>query len=345
MKWGLHPDRSQIFRKQITINHDGTQRMTVHWGLIGCGDIAQKRVADAIRADSRSELVAACRRSATQLEEFGAAFDVDYLTTSADELFAHGDLDAIYVATPVHRHCAHTIAAARNQKHVLVEKPMAFDPNECQRMISACATAKVLLSVAYYRRFYPVVLRIQQLINAGTIGRPLSVLATTGNSTRFSPDDWRVVRSLGGGGPLMDIGSHRLDLFLQLFGEVNHVQANCASSPNYETEDVATVLIEFQNGCHGVLQCYFGTLNTPDRLEVIGSDGRLTTEDLNSGDLTVVTAEGSVTESLPPESNLHAPLIRDFSEAIETGRNPAITGEIGLATNQIIAASYRLHHG
>ena len=315
--------------------------MTIRWGLLGGGDIASKRVADAINADEGSELVAACRRTKSLLEKFGERFNVPSLTTSASELIARRDLDAIYIATPVHRHCSQTISAAQAGKHVLVEKPMAYDPAECQRMITACKIADVTLGVAYYRRFYPAVLRISELIADGTLGRPLSILATTGNTNRFLPDDWRVVKSLGGGGPLMDIGSHRLDLFLQLFGEITNVQSRCGTSPDFDSEEMATLLVEFTNGCHGVLQCYFGTVDTPDRLEVIGTDGRVTTEDLNAGDLKIVTAAGTQTQSLPPHENLHAPLISDFTDAVRSGRPPAATGEIGMATNEVMAIAYR----
>ncbi len=314
--------------------------MTIRWGLLGCGDIAVKRVADAIVNDANSQLVAACRRDADALRQFAGRFDIPNTTTSADELIARDDLDAVYVATPVHLHREQTIAAAESGKHVLVEKPMALDVAECRRMIDACRQAGVTLGVAYYRRFYPIVSRIAALIESGELGRPLSILCTTGNGTRFPADDWRVVKALGGGGPLMDIGSHRLDLFLHLFGDVKSVQARCATSPAYESEDLATVLVEFQTGCHGVLQCYFGTVDTPDRLEVIGTDGRVTVDDLNAGQATIVTGQGRREETHPPHPNFHAPLVNDFSQAVLERRDPAITGEIAMATNQIIALAY-----
>ena len=138
----------------------------------------------------------------------------------------------------------------------------------------------------------------------------------------------------------MDIGSHRLDVFLNLFGDVHSVQAKCGPSPDFDAEEMATVLVEFENGCHGILQCYFGTVDTPDRLEVIGTDGRATTEDLNSGELTIVTAQGTQQELLPPHDNLHAPLISDFTEAVLSDRPPRITGEIGMATNKVMAMAY-----
>ena len=139
----------------------------------------------------------------------------------------------------------------------------------------------------------------------------------------------------------MDIGSHRLDLFLMLMGDIANVQARCGASPDFDAEEMATLLVEFESGCHGVLQCYFGTVNTPDRLEVIGTDGRATTEDLNAGELTIFTTAGTRVESLPPHANFHAPLISDFTDAIRSNRPPLVTGEIGMATNEVIGIAYR----
>lgn len=318
--------------------------MTVRWGLIGAGDIANKRVAAAIQNDPLSELVAVCRRNERELKKFADQFGVPNFCTDAGDLIAQTDLDAIYIATPVDCHCGQTIQSARAGKHVLVEKPMALDPIECEQMISKCDRAEVQLGVAYYRRFYPVVRRIAEYITSGRLGKILSISCVTGNTNRFPPDDWRVKTERGGGGPLMDIGSHRIDVFLQLLGEIESVKASVVESSDFEAEQVATLLVRFQSGAHGVLQCYFGTVNTPDRLEVIGTEGRITVEDLNSGDLTVFTADGETSESLPPAANFHAPLIEDFSSAVVHQRQPLVTGRIGKRTNEIIELAYRDAH-
>ena len=313
---------------------------SIRWGLLGCGDIANKRVADAMLRDPRSALTAACRRDIAKLQEFGKQFDVSDLTGAAEELIEHPDLDAVYVATPVHLHCQHTIQAAEAGKHVLVEKPMAMNPLECRQMIDACSANGVKLGVAYYRRFYPSVSRIAELIGNGSLGRPLSILAVTGNENRFPADDWRVLKKYGGGGPLMDIGSHRLDLFDHLFGDISNVTAHCGASPDFEAEETATLLVEFASGASGVLQCYFGTIDVPDRLEVVGTDGRVTIESLNDDEVLIVDRSGTRTEQHPPNANLHSPLIEDFSRAVVGDREPMINGETGRKTNLAIQLAY-----
>jgi predicted dehydrogenase len=318
--------------------------MTVRWGLLGCGDIVRKRVARAILDESHSRLVAACRRDEARLQEFCHDFSVPRSYRDESGLIADPEVDAVYIATPVSRHRDQTLAAARAGKHVLVEKPMARSVAECQEMIDACREHKVRLGVAYYRRFYPVVWRIKELIAAGEIGRPLSVSATTATPFAIAPDEdgyWRV-HGEEGGGSLMDVGSHRINLFLDLFGKVTDVKAFCDTlAGDYEAEDVATLVLRFGPGMHGTLQCFFGTPAGLDEFAVIGTEGALRADPLNDGSLLVDRGRERRHEHLPPADNLHAPLIADFVAAVLEGRPPRVTGEEGLWTNEVMERAYQ----
>jgi predicted dehydrogenase len=294
--------------------------MTVRWGIIGCGDVARKRVAEAIQSDSNSKLVAVCRRNEEKLRQFSSEFHVPVATTSADELIQSPDIDAVYIATPVNLHRPQTIAAAKAGKHVLVEKPMAMSVTECDEMISACVLANVRLGVAYYRPFYPVIRRMRDLIEANEIGRVLSVSATTCTPFAINPGEdgyWRVVPETGGGGALMDIGSHRLDLFLRMFGPVIDVKAQCGTvAADYQADDVSTLALRFASGIHGVLHCCFGSTCDPDEFAILGTQGRLVSRPLNCGGLTIEHGANQRAEQHPPAANYSAPLIADFTAAI-----------------------------
>src|SRR6185295_1167799 len=146
---------------------------TLNWGLIGCGDIAQRRVAPVLRDLITCELLAVTRSRSDLAESFAKQFGAKKWYPTCHDLLADKDIHAVYIATPVHLHAAQTIAAAEAGKHVLCEKPMAMNVKECDRMISACRTNDVMLGVAYYRRFYPVVERIKAIINSGEIGKPV----------------------------------------------------------------------------------------------------------------------------------------------------------------------------
>ena len=183
----------------------------IRWGLIGCGDVARKRVAQAIMDEPLNELVAACRRNQAKLQEFCDTFGIERAYTSVDALLADAEIDAVYIATPTCQHKPQTVAAAQAGEHVLVEKPMAMTVAQCDEMIGACWAARVKLGVDYYRRFYPMVHWIQELLKIGAIGKPLSVSAVT--ATQPGEEGyWRVIPDAGGGGALMDIGSHRINV-------------------------------------------------------------------------------------------------------------------------------------
>src|SRR5262249_52351041 len=143
----------------------------LRWGLIGCGDISRKRVAPALRDIPECELIAVSRARLGMTEAFANEFGAKRWYGGWRELIADDEIDAVYIATPVHLHAEQTIAAAEAGKSALCEKPMAMAPGECERMIAACKLSGVTLGVAYYRRFYPVIRRVKEIIASGGIGQ------------------------------------------------------------------------------------------------------------------------------------------------------------------------------
>ena len=317
--------------------------MTVRWGILGCGDIARKAVARAIQADPASELVAACRRDIIKLNEFCKEFDVPLGLTGEADLLAERDIDAVYVATPVHLHKPQTIAAARAGKHVLVEKPMALSVAECDEMIAVCRENNVRLGVAYYRRFYPIVDRMKELLAAGHIGQPLAVRIATSTPFDIAPGEDGYYRAIlaEGGGSLMDLGSHRINLLVDLFGMPSEVKALTDTlTADYETEDSATLAMRFPQGPHATMHCLFGTTANVDSFSVIGTTGELTADPLGGERLTVRVEGETTLETHARDPNTHAMLIADFSAAIAENRPPRVSGEEGRAASEVMQRAY-----
>ena len=298
--------------------------------------------------EPNSQLAAACRRNETSLREFCEAYGVQRAYTSDSELLNDPDVDAVYIATPVNLHRPQTIAAAAAGKHVLVEKPMAMSVSECDEMIAACREHNVKLGVAYYRRFYPIVARMKELVASGEIGQPLSVSAVTATPFADTPEAegyWRVIPSQGGGGALMDVGSHRLNLFLDMFGEIAQVKAFCETlAASYQADDCATLVVRFQCGVLGTVQCFFGVAVDPDEFTILGTKGRLSARPLNGEELTVQNGDQLRTERHPPPANFNLPLIADFTAAIPRDGVPTVSGEEGRMTNAVIEQAYADAH-
>ena len=308
--------------------------MGLRWGLIGSGDIARKRIAPALRDLASCDLVAVCRGRPALAEAFGREFGARRWYASPEELLADPEIDAVYLATPVHLHAPHAIAAAQAGKHVLCEKPMAMSVQECDAMIAACRANGVTLGIAYYRHLYPAVTRIRQLIASGEIGAVVMAQINAFEHFNPAPDHPRhwLVTARAGGGPMFDFGCHRLEVLVDLCGPVRDVKSVVGNVAfEREVEDTAIALLTFERGGYGTLAVTHAAREPQDTLDVFGTDGSLHVAVLNEGSVRVVRGEEQRIESLPPAANMHLPLIAEFVESVAARRAPAVAGETGRA--------------
>ncbi|MBN1561051.1 Gfo/Idh/MocA family oxidoreductase [candidate division KSB1 bacterium] len=316
----------------------------LNWGLIGCGDIARRRVAPALRDLQQCEFVSVNRKDHSKAEAFAAEFGARKWVKEWQEVVSDPDIDAVYIATPVHLHAGQTIAAAEAGKHILCEKPMALNVRECDAMIAAATANGVKLGIAYYRHFYPVIIRSKNIITRGDIGKIVSVqmnAASHFNALPGEPRYWLLVKEQSGGGPMMDFGCHRIEVMLNLFGPIVKVRSvvNQLSFAR-EVEDTATALFEFANGAHGLLFVSHAAFEAQDTLAVYGTRGSLHVRNLNSGDLRIVDENGERLEEHALKTNPHELLIDDFTRAVSLGQNPGVTGHDGRAVNVILDKIY-----
>lgn len=315
----------------------------IYWGLVGCGDIAEKRVTAALRSAANSQLLACARKQPGKLLEFQQRHGIPKGYVDPAELLADPEIQAVYLATPVFLHCLHTVEAAERGKHVLCEKPMAMDPFECQRMVDACRSNGVKLGVAYYRRFYPVLLKIKELLEASAIGNVILVRTTLVEHTQLglqSPASWRFAPDEGGGGLMMDMASHRLDVLCWLFGQPVSVAALTHTRElRIPVEDTGSVLIQFSGDVHAFVFASHCIHEPIDEFEIYGTQGRLRVSPLNSSQLQWVGSKDELFD-LPKAGNVHLPLVEDFNQAIREDREPRVNGEQGMQASILLHAAY-----
>src|SRR5258706_6503423 len=223
----------------------------INWGLIGAGDIVRKRIAPALNDLANCNLAAISRGRAELAEAFAAEFGVKRWYADWREMLTD-EIDGVYIATPVFLHPEQTISAAEAGKHVLCEDPMRLDVAGCDRMIAACKANHVRLGIAYYRRFYPVIERVRQIIASGEIGRVVFAQINAFEYFDPAPDSarrWFIEKAKSGGGPMMDFGCHRLEVLTDLFGKVRHTESITANVEfELQVEDTAAVLLQFESG-------------------------------------------------------------------------------------------------
>ena len=317
----------------------------VGWCLVGCGDIAAKRVAAALAQAEGSALVTVARARAALAAEFAERHGAKRWHAHWRDALKDPEVDAVYLATPAHLHAEQAVAAAEAGRHVLCEKPMALDTAGCERMIAAARAHGVRLGVAYYRHHYPVIARLRELLASGEIGEPVLAHAQAFESFDPGPDHpraWLMHRSESGGGPMADFGCHRIEVMLDLLGPVAEVHGfpDNVRYRQREVEDTCVAHLRFRSGVVAVLAVTHAASEPRDTLEVFGTQGSAHVGVLNQGALRVVTGAGTREERHPPHPNLHQPLVEDFVAAVRDGREPAVTGEVGLEVARVMARIY-----
>jgi predicted dehydrogenase len=230
---------------------------TVQWGMIGCGDVTQKKSAPAFNKVPHSQLVGVMNRTPEKAKTYAEKNNVPKWYLTADELINDKDVNTIYIATPPDSHLAYTLKATKAGKAVYVEKPMARTYVECLQMIEACQKAKVPLFVAYYRRYLPKFLKIKQLLNNQVIGdvRFVSIRLTSppkkGDENKQNLP-WRVIPEIAGGGHFYDLASHQLDILDFFFGEIVSVKGFATNQAKlYPAEDIVAGAFTFDSGIIG----------------------------------------------------------------------------------------------
>jgi len=317
----------------------------VRWGILGCGDVAEKKGGPALYQTPGSELVAVMRRDRAKAEAFARRHGARRSYDRVEDLLADADVDAVYVATPPHVHCEQTIACARAGKHVLVEKPMALNGAECDRMIAACREAGVHLHVAYYRRFWPKFVEAKRLLAEGAVGQVLG--ARLQMAAMSGAGGWRTDPAVAGGDHFVDVGSHRLDILLHLLGDVAAEEEAKGFVANlvghHAAENDVALALRMASGVLVSGAFHFRTQPARDVLEVYGTDGTLALAPFDGDTLTLRhdpnQQNGHVAEyRFPNPSPTHGPLVEALVRVYHGSDEPHVTGEEGAKVTRIMDA-------
>lgn len=292
---------------------------TVRWGIIGCGNVTEKKSGPAFQKVNNSSLVAVMRRDIEKAKDYAQRHGVPKWYGDAKALINDPDIDAIYVATPPGQHEAYAIEAIRSGKPVYVEKPMSTDLASCIRMKEASEKANVKLVIAHYRRRLPMFLKVKELIAAGSIGSIRTVRISMlqpdrSYITAATETNWRVDPALAGAGLFYDLAPHQLDLAVYFFGEpVTYYGISANQARLYAAEDVVTGVMQFPNNILFTGQwCY--TTNEcaeEDVFEIIGSGGTIRFP-VFGFDITIEKGKTKEVLHFDPPEHIQQPMITDI---------------------------------
>jgi predicted dehydrogenase len=273
---------------------------TINWGIIGVGNVTEVKSGPAFYKIANSNLVAVMRRNALKAEDFAKRHNVPKWYSNASELINDPDINAIYIATPPNSHANYAIEAMKAGKAVYVEKPMAKSYAECKEMLEVAKKTGLPLWVAYYRRTLPAFLKVKELVENGTIGKPLIVnikLYKQATERNQLPEDmhWHVFPEISGAGHFFDLASHQLDYLDFVFGEVTDVKGNAANIAGlYPAEDTVSGTWKHKSGIIGNGSwCFVVDENSEeDYIQIIGEKGEICLPCFTPGNVIVKTKEG-----------------------------------------------------
>lgn len=253
----------------------------VRWGMIGCGDVTERKSGPAFYKAPGSALVAVMGRRLEAVTDYAARHGIARVYTDAESLINDPEVDAVYIATPPDSHHAYALLVAAAGKHCCVEKPMSLNAGQSREMQKAFTDAGLHLFVSYYRRSLPRFQQVRQWLEEGRIGevRHLTWTLTKAPSAAdlCGTDNWRTDPLIAGGGYFADLASHGFDLFQYLLGDIVEVAGFTAHQAGlYAAEDAVSASWRFACGAMGMGCWNFVADRREDRVELIGSQGRIT---------------------------------------------------------------------
>ena len=316
-------------------------------GLIGIGGIGQLHLKHGLMLPN-AEVVAVADTAKAALAR-AKAMGIKKTFTDYTEMFKDPQIDAVLIALPTHLHLECAVQAAEAHKDIFLEKPIAVTVEEAKAVISAAQRNSVKLMMGYPMRFNRRFQKIKQDIADGLIGDAENAHATyicagpfvaRADGTSPAPvPDWWFDPAKSGGGVLVDLGCHIINLMRMLFGEVTAVKGQFGHRYNVDFEDSAMVLARFTSGTLAVINVGWYSQEYLLRLDVLGSVRSVSVQ--HATPPTVANAYQMLTKGINTFNQPHFEELQHFVNCLHNDQVPLSTGLDGLRDLETILEAYK----
>ncbi|MCJ8209343.1 Gfo/Idh/MocA family oxidoreductase [Mucilaginibacter sp. RS28] len=255
----------------------------IRWGIIGCGNVTEKKSGPAFSKVPDSKLAAVMRRNGEKAADYAKRHNVEQWFDDAEQMMDNAGLDAVYIATPPDSHLPYALRALEKGLNVYVEKPVTRNAAEAEELAQAVSKASSKLCVAHYRRAVPMFIHVKKLLAEQAIGEVRTVQIRMWKSADAemiakTATNWRVHPDQSGGGYFHDLAPHQLDLMMHWFGTPKAYSGySLNQSKSYPADDHVTGTIIFENNVvvNGSWSFNVAKAQVVDLCEIVGTEGKI----------------------------------------------------------------------
>jgi len=319
----------------------------IRLGLIGLGYIGKIHFRHCQKL-ANAKLIAASDLSKKALKKANDA-GVKKTYTDYKQLLKDPTVDAVIIALPTHLHTQCAKQAAEAQKHILLEKPIARNIAEAKEIILAARKNNVKLMMGYPLRFNPAFCKLKERIDDGTLGEieiAHAAYISTGPfmhraeaHTPLPVPEWWFKKELTGGGALIDMGSHVINLLRWYFGEIANIKSHFGYRFNLDFEDSATCIAKFEHGTLAVINVGWFSQSYHLKIDLHGSVRSFSVNHSPSNPISTVIQ--MLTKGYSKFYEGHLAELQHFVNCLIKEQTPSPSGEDGLKDLEVIEQAYK----
>ena len=316
----------------------------IQWGMIGTGNVTERKSGPAFSKIPGSKLVAVGNRSPEKAEDYAKRHGIAKWHANPIDVISDPEVDIVYIATPPQSHSEYALECIKAGKPVYIEKPMARSYEECRVINEAADKAGVPVYIAYYRRSLDYFLKVREILDKESIGKILTInmlqyFAAREEDSDSSNPPWRVLPEISGGGYFHDVGCHALDIIFYLFGDPLHVTGQSTNRGGiYKADDTVGAVLTLP---HQIQLCASWTFISPepflqDRVVLTGDKGQLSFSVFSFEPISLVVAAKEELISISPPEHIQMPMIQSIVNEINGIGSCPSTGKTGALCSQVM---------
>ncbi len=327
-------------------------------GVIGCGKIAQVRHIPEYATNPDARLIGVYDRTAARAKEVAEQYDCRTFST-IEEMLACGEIDAVSICVANQLHAQIALESLKAGKHVLCEKPMATNMEDCEAMAKAAKENGKILMIAQNQRFAAAHVEAKKLISRGEIGKVLTFRTTFGHggpetwSIHPGPETWFFDKKQAAMGAMADLGVHKTDLIQYLLDDtVAQITAKLTTLDKRDqngewisVDDNAICIYQMKSGVIGTMTASWTYYGEEDNSTVLyGTEGILKIYENPAYSLEVIRRNGGrvcyeIDQIQTNDHQTRSGIIDAFVEAVNTGSEPPVSAESVLSAMRAVFGS------